>query len=385
MSANGTGPNMSVQDSSRTALSSACAGQDQTFARAFQVLEQGIALQAFPGAATAVTHCGKLVALKAAGRFTYDPASPLVTPGTVYDLASVTKVVATTAAAMVLYERGVLDLEMKLAEILPEFARASAADAPGARRADVTIRMLLAHSSGLPAYARLFEHAYGPEQMLCAACALPLEAIPGTRAAYSDVGFMLLGEVISRLAYSGLAEFCHREIFAPLGMTRTGFRPPPELRRQIPPTERTQTGELIQGVVQDENARAFRDHDAGHAGVFAPALDLARFAYSMLCGGAPILRPETVQLFTRRETSPPGSSRALGWDTPSSPSQSGQHFSPLSFGHLGYVGTSLWIDPARHLSITLLTNRTWPDRQSQAIKHVRPLFHDAVLAALEKS
>ena len=124
------------------------------------------------------------------------------------------------------------------------------------------------------------------------------------------------------------------------------------------------------------------DGIAGHAGLFAPASDVALLAETMLNGGSPIFRPETVALFTRRETAPVGTSRALGWDTPSSPSQSGRHFSAGSFGHLGYTGTSLWIDPARHLSVTLLSNRTWPDRSSQRIKQIRPRFHDAVVEAL---
>jgi serine-type D-Ala-D-Ala carboxypeptidase len=122
---------------------------------------------------------------------------------------------------------------------------------------------------------------------------------------------------------------------------------------------------------------------AGHAGLFATAEDVAIFAHAMLDGGRPILRPETLALFTRREPGPEGTSRALGWDTPSAPSQSGQHFSASSFGHLGYTGTSVWIDPERQVSVTLLTNRTWPDCSNQAIKEVRPRFHDAVIEALE--
>jgi len=121
---------------------------------------------------------------------------------------------------------------------------------------------------------------------------------------------------------------------------------------------------------------------AGHAGLFASAPDIARFAEIFLRGGEYLLKPETIALFTRRQDSPPGTSRALGWDTPSHPSSSGLYFSPRSFGHLGYTGTSLWIDPDRQLSVTLLTNRTWPDRRSQAIKQVRPLVHDAIVEAL---
>jgi len=141
---------------------------------------------------------------------------------------------------------------------------------------------------------------------------------------------------------------------------------------------------IIQGEIQDENASALGGV-AGHAGVFSNAEDMAIFAQVMLNGGAPILRPETLALFTRREDSPAGTSRALGWDTPSSPSQSGKYFSSRSFGHLGYTGTSLWIDPERQLSVALLTNRTWPDCKNQAIKEVRPRFHDAVVEALEKN
>ncbi len=133
--------------------------------------------------------------------------------------------------------------------------------------------------------------------------------------------------------------------------------------------------------MQDENASVLGGV-AGHAGLFSTAGDLALFAHAMLNGGYPILRPETVNLFTRREPAPEGTSRTLGWDTPSNPSQSGKFFGPRSFGHLGYTGTSLWIDPDRQLSITLLTNRTWPDCQNPAIKQVRPAFHDAVIQAL---
>ena len=140
---------------------------------------------------------------------------------------------------------------------------------------------------------------------------------------------------------------------------------------------------IIQGEVQDENASVLGGV-AGHAGLFATAEDLATFAHVLLQGGSPLVRPETLALFTRRETAPAGTSRALGWDTPSSPSQSGKYFSARSFGHLGYTGTSLWIDPERQLSITLLTNRTWPDCSNKAIKDVRPAFHDAVVEALEK-
>jgi CubicO group peptidase (beta-lactamase class C family) len=424
--------------------------QDEVFAPAFSILQEAITQQAFPSASVAVTHRSSLVALKALGHFTYEagappfsrtlregggfdveptttnPGAPFLAsfarsgdspadPSTLFDLASLTKVVATTTMAMLLYERGLLDLDAPVTAIIPEFANDAARDP---RRREVTLRMLLAHSSGLPAYEKLFLKARTRAELLQAALTTPLAANPATRAQYSDIGFIILGLALERLADESLDRFCQREIFAPLAMNHTTFNPPAELRAKIPPTadERPQSKEeprgsdtpvrqlpkasllqsgsqqsprstfrqkLIQGEVQDENA-SILGGVAPHAGLFSTAEDLAKFAQAMLNRGSPILRPETVVLFTRRESAPPGTTRALGWDTPSTPSQSGKYFSPQSYGHLGYTGTSLWIDPTRQLSITLLTNRTWPDSSNQAIKQVRPKFHDAVIEALNK-
>jgi CubicO group peptidase (beta-lactamase class C family) len=256
-------------------------------------------------------------------------------------------------------------------------------DDNGKRRHEVTVRTLLAHSSGLPAYEKLFLRAHTREQLLQAAFATPLAAAPGARAEYSDIGFITLGVVLERLADEPLDTFCQREIFGPLGMMHTTFNPAPALKKSIPPTadDSTFRHRIIQGEVQDENASILAGV-AAQAGLFSTAEDLAIFAHAMLNAGHPILRPETVALFTRRQSLPEGTSRSLGWDTPSAPSQSGKYFSSRSFGHLGYTGTSLWIDPDRQLSVTLLTNRTWPDCQNQAIKQVRPAFHDAVVEAL---
>ena len=302
-----------------------------------------------------------------------------MTVATVFDLASVSKVVATTTMAMILYERGLIDLEAPVASIVPEFSGADT------RRGEVTVRMLLAHSSGLPAYEKLFLKAKTRDELLAAAFATALTADPGARAEYSDIGFIILAVALERVADEGLDRFCQREIFGPLGMTHTAYNPPVGWRASISPTadDRTFRNRIIQGEVQDENASVLGGV-AGHAGLFATAEDLATFAHVLLQGGAPLVRAETLALFTRREAAPEGTSRALGWDTPSSPSQSGKYFSAGSFGHLGYTGTSLWIDPERQLSVTLLTNRTWPDCENKAIKDVRPAFHDAVVEALEK-
>jgi CubicO group peptidase (beta-lactamase class C family) len=285
--------------------------------------------------------------------------------------------------AMLLYERGLLDLDAPVSAIIPEFTTDPEKDP---RRREVTLRMLLAHSSGLPAHEKFFLKARTRNQLLQAAFTTPLATNPATRADYSDVGFIILGIALERLADESLDRFCQREIFAPLAMTHTTFNPPLEIRAKIPPTANDQTfrRRIIQGEVQDENASVLGGV-AAHAGLFSTAEDLARFAHAILNAGHPILRPETIALFTRHESTPPGTTRALGWDTPSAPSQSGKYFSPESFGHLGYTGTSLWIDPTRQLSVTLLTNRTWPDCSNQAIRQVRPKFHDAIIEALKKS
>ena len=350
--------------------------------RAFSLIRDAIEHRAFPGAALAVTYRGALIISQGFGQFTYDSDSPAVQPDTVFDLASVTKVVATTAMAMVLHERGLLHLDSPVADILPEFATFGRPSQQAYRQA-VTVRMLLAHSSGLPAYVPLFEAARNRDELIRDACATQLVAAPGSESIYSDIGFILLGEILERLAGAPIDAFVRKETFAPLGMSRTCFNPPPESKPAIPPTadDRSFRRRVIQGEVNDDNAYV-TGGVSGHAGLFAPAVDVARFAECMLRGGAPILKTATIALFARRVELPLGTSRALGWDTPSRPSSSGKHFSLRSFGHLGYTGTSLWIDPDRQLSVTLLTNRTWPDCSSQAIKQVRPLLHDAILEAL---
>ena len=351
--------------------------QDAVFRRSFLLLQKAIEARAFPAASAAVTYQGKLVALKTLGRFTYDAGACEVTPASIFDLASVTKAIATTSMAMILYQRGLLDLEVPVLEIVPEFA------GEDERRRNVTLRQLLAHSSGLPAYEKLFLRARTAKELLVAAFRTALVSEPGTKAEYSDIGFIILGVALARIADETIDRFCQREIVGPLGMTRTVFNPPVAWRGLAVPSadDRSFRHRIIQGEVQDENASVLGGV-AGHAGLFGTAKDIANFAHMLIEGGQALLRPETIALFTRRQALPSSSSRALGWDTPSSPSQSGKHFGLLSYGHLGYTGTSLWIDPEQRISITLLTNRTWPDCGNQAIKQVRPAVHDAVMEAL---
>jgi CubicO group peptidase (beta-lactamase class C family) len=283
---------------------------------------------------------------------------------------------------MRLYDRRLLALEVPVKEWLPEFAAAEHSDT---RRSRVTLRMLLDHSSGLPGYVRLFESTNDRLAMIDACLHQPLTADPGTRSEYSDIGFIILGYLVEEIAGEQLDSFCQREIFAPLGMSTSGFCPNKELRAFIPPTEddRSFRHRVIQGEVHDENA-CVMGGVAGHAGLFSNALDPLRMAACLLTGGGvtipgiQLFSAQTIAQFTEPSQRPPGTSRALGWDTPSTPSSSGSLFSARSIGHLGFTGTSLWIDLDAGIAVTLLTNRTWPDRSNQAIRALRPRFHDSV-------
>jgi CubicO group peptidase (beta-lactamase class C family) len=361
--------------------------QRERCAAAYSVLQRGIEERAFPGAAFGVYFDGQVVALDGVGHFTYDPESTPVRPSTIYDLASVTKVMATTAAAMLLYDHGKLDLEQPLGEILPAFVIGSATPR---HRCDVTIRTLLAHSSGLPAYARLFETSKTPSDMLTACLHMPLEVAPGIRAEYSDIGFILLGKALEVLIGEPLDVLCKREVFAPSGLVTTSFQPSISWRSLIPPTvdDLEFRKRVIQGEVHDENCSVLGGV-SGHAGLFSSPLDVLLFGACMTQGGRTVdgrqlFQHKTIDLFASRQNPQPGSSRALGWDTPSGDSSSGHFFGPRSIGHLGYTGTSLWIDRERQLAVALLTNRTWPDRSSQGIKAIRPAFHDAILHSLSQ-
>ena len=358
------------------------------FASASRVLNDAIAAHAFPGCAFGVLASDRIVVQDALGRFTYDDGAPKVSTGTVYDIASITKILATTAAAMLLYQRGVLDLETPLGELLPGFV---VGRSPGEGARHVRIRHLLAHNAGLPGYVELFRTATTPDSVLRACLQLPLEAEPGTRVEYSDIGFILLGKALEVLTRESLATWVEREVFRPLGLSATGFNPPQSARPFIPPTEEDVSlrQRRIQGEIQDEHAWRMRGI-AGHAGLFSNVPDILRFSKAILAPGhsgldrasEPFFSRTTVEHFAERQA-PEGSSRALGWDTPSKDSSAGHHFSQHSIGHLGYSGCSLWIDLNASIAVVLLTNRTWPDRKTQLIREVRPAFHDAIREALQ--
>ena len=361
-------------------------GAEARFSAVFRVLQEAVAAGAFPGCAFGVLTRKGVVLQDALGRFTGEADAPAVLPGTIFDLASVSKVVATTAAAMLLVQAGRLDIEARLIDVLPDFA---AHRPPGDPAREIRLRHLLAHSSGLPGYVEFFRTATSAQALLRQCLSLAIETPPDTRAEYSDTGFILLGKALEACAAEPLDLWTRKNIFAPLGMDSTCFNPPLELRGAIPPTEedRSFRRRRIQGEVQDENAWVLGGV-AGHAGVFSNVPDLLRFSAAILAAGsaepaspAGLFRSGTLALFAHRQP-PEGSSRALGWDTPSQDSSAGSRFSSRSIGHLGYSGCSLWIDLQAGVAAVLLTNRTWPDRGSQLIRQLRPQFHNAVREVL---
>ncbi len=262
------------------------------------MLEEAIVARAFPGCAFGVLAGGDVVLKDALGRFTFEADSQAVTAETRFDVASLTKVVATTAAAMLLVQRGQIDLQTPLCEILPEFL---AGRAPDDRARFVTLRHLLAHNSGLPGYAELFRTATTPESLIHACLKLPLEAEPGTRAEYSDPGFILLGKALETQMHEPLDSWLRREVFSPLKMDSTGYCPAPSERDLIPPTEMDTwfRHRLIQGEVQDENASVLRGV-SGHAGLFSTIADLMRYAGEILAAAGNGMSREP-RLFDRRD------------------------------------------------------------------------------------
>jgi beta-N-acetylhexosaminidase len=347
---------------------------------ALELLDRAARARAFPGGVLAVGHSGRLL-VHPFGRLAYGQPRR-VTADTIYDVASLTKPVATTTAVMLLLAEGKLRLEDAVAEHLPEWSRGPNPD----WRKRVTVEHLLRHSSGLPAHREYYKKAEGAPAILALVLAEPLEYKPGTRIVYSDLGFILLGAIVERLSGQKLDQFIRERIFLPLGMSGTLFSPPRRLRGRIAPTERDRSyrRRLIWGEVHDQNAYAMGGV-AGHAGLFSTAGDLAVFCQMMLQGGAygrgRILPRALVEQFTARETVG-RSARALGWDVPTPPSSTGRYFSARAFGHNGFTGASCWIDPEKALFVILLTNRIYPSAKNEKIRAVRPALHDAIVESL---
>ena len=322
---------------------------------------------AFPGAVLAVGRRDSILLLAAVGHYGTDDARA-VTAGTVYDLASLTKVIGLTTACMYLAGEGKLDLDAPVQRYVPAFR--------GQWKERVTIRHLLTHSSGLPAWRPLYIEATTRAVAFALVDTTALLRQPGDTFVYSDLGAILLTQVVEGLTNQRLDAYLDARVFQPLGMTSTRFLPPTEWRDRIAPTERSQDGTIIRGTVHDENAWKLGGV-SGHAGLFSTAPDLARFA-QWLMGQAAFLE------WTRRQNVPAGSSRALGWDTPSEGSSGGTKLGDRAFGHTGFTGTSIWIDPEKDLFIILLTNRVNPTRENGRIARVRPRVADLVVDAVTR-
>ena len=351
---------------------------------AFQAIERAVTDKAFPGATVAIGYRGK-VSLHAFGNLSYAANAAAVDTHTMYDIASLTKVVATTTLVARLVEGDFplpLDLDARVERYLPEWASGPQPE----WRHQVTVRHLLTHTSGLPAFKEYWRTSKNKQDTLTKIFAEPLEYEPGTKEIYSDLGIILMAEIIERLTGRTLDDLARTYIFTPLAMKDTLFRPPKKLWPWIAPTEidNNLRHRLVQGEVHDENAFAIGGV-SGHAGLFSTAPDLASFCQMLLNGGVythhRILRRATIAQFTTPQQLSSGT-RTLGWAVPTEGGSSGHYFSTHSFGHTGFTGTSIWIDPDRQLFVVLLTNRVHPTRENQKIAQVRPAFHDAVMQAL---
>lgn len=354
------------------------------------VLEKAVVEGAFPGCVATVGNVDGPLWTQAFGHLSAEPPADkriATTADTIYDLASLTKILGTTSVTACLLRDGKLKLDDPLEKFVPEFVASAAEDQQPIRRA-VTIKHLLTHSSGLPAGRPLWKSGRSYADVVAAAAKVSLDVKPGEQAVYSDLGFILLGEAAARTGGKPLAELEQSLVFEPLGMKQTCRRPEESLLPRIAPTERVagtkaEEQKFVHGVVHDENARA-GEGLTGHAGLFSTAADVGRYGQEWLralAGKSDVFPRERAQTFVARAELPAGSSRALGWDTPSGRSSAGRKM-PKAFGHTGFTGTSIWIDPERGIYLTLLSNRVHPTRTNQKIAAVRREFADAVAEAI---
>jgi beta-glucosidase-like glycosyl hydrolase/CubicO group peptidase (beta-lactamase class C family) len=341
------------------------------------IMAAAIRDSAFPGGQLAIVREGVLVYNKSFGMLLYDNKIS-ITNNTLYDLASLTKVVATTVAVMRLFDQGRLGIDDPVARFIPPFA--------SGKKSSITVRHLLTHTSGLPAFRPLHKANTSPAEVIDSLYSTRLVADPGDSVIYSDLGMMILGKVVEVVSGEPLDRFVRREFYEPLGMSNTLFNPKEIPAMRIAPTELDTywRGKLVWGTAHDENAAALGGV-SGHAGLFSTASDLAVFMQMLLNGGTyggiRYFQTPTVAQFTQRQEG--AGTRALGWDTKSALGSSvGELFSERSFGHTGFTGTSIWVDPDRALFVILLTNRVHPSRLNTKIHRIRPLIHDAVIQAL---
>jgi CubicO group peptidase (beta-lactamase class C family) len=343
------------------------------------LLDQARADSAFPGAIALIGNHASVFVQYGVGSLDWAP-SPRPDGATLWDMASLTKVVGMTTAMMQLSEAGKVDLDAPVQRYIPEFQ--------GPNKERVTLRHLLTHSSGLPAWRPLYKETYSPAAARALAVATALDTLPGVRMVYSDLGAIILGQVVERVSGETLDAYLARHVFGPLRMTSTQYRPGRDLLPRIAPTEYDPWRQRhIRGEVHDENAYSLGGV-SGHAGLFSTGHDVARFCRMLLNGGTldgtRITSAETIRRFTTVQDSTL-SNRALGWETPNGTNSAGHLLARPAFGHTGFTGTSIWVDPSRDLFVILLTNRVDPTRQNLRIGAVRTALADVVVRVLDRS
>jgi beta-glucosidase-like glycosyl hydrolase/CubicO group peptidase (beta-lactamase class C family) len=349
------------------------------FSLADSLMKKALDDSVFPGAALLVGHRGKVIINKSYGRFNYDDKAKKITNNSIFDLASLTKVIGTTSAAMLLFDQGKLELDRNVSVYLPEFG------ANG--KVNVTIRNLLLHNSGLPAYKPFYKMYKTKKEVVKDIMSTSLISKPGQKYLYSDLGMITLQLVIEKITGKPINEFLRENVFEPLGMNRTMYNPPAKLWNECVPTEKDNYWRmtLLKGKVHDETASLMKGV-AGHAGLFSTSQDLGKFLFTFLndgfYNGGQVFNYFTIEDWTSRQGKQ--SSRGLGWDTKSEKgSSAGNKFSKNSFGHTGFTGTSVWVDKDRDLFVVLLTNRVYPTRENRKIIKFRPKLHDAIIDAVD--
>lgn len=347
------------------------------FAPVRELAASAVADSTFPAASIAVIYRGEILFHEAFGNLTYAPHAPRATTSTIFDLASLTKPIVTTAILQQLTERDSLDLNQRVANYIPSFGQNG--------KEHITIENLLLHNSGLRGHEYYIETCASPEEVIDTICRDTLVAPRGKETIYSDPGFMILGKVLETITGKSLAENFRVRFSEPLGMHSTMFTPPDTQLYRIAPTEQDTLWNLdaSRPLVHDHNT-ALLGGIAGQAGLFSTTGDLARFVTMYMQGGTldgtEYLKASTIRKFSRRH----GDDRALGWDMRSKDgtSSSGDYFSEKTYGHLGFTGTSIWIDPKKELAVILLTNRVWPTAENRKIRKFRPELHNTVIRCL---